>query len=174
MTDQNGAPDAAVATFGDAMHDVLMALPESERFKKAKHHLLDDLWDELQYSLIDRMSEAIEGFVRDMATRTVDAIIKGNESEVRRYLKLDGWTGRHEDTPAWGGRQDIASAHPIIHGRLHENQAIRLRREIAQAHADLIRNERIADLEDIVASLEVQVAKADAEMARMANRRDEV
>lgn len=167
MTDQNEAPDAAVTAFGDAIHDVLMALPESERFKKVKQSLVDELWDELQYGLIDRMSGAVEGFVRDMATRTVDAIIRGNEAEVRRYLKLDGWTGRHDDKPAWGAREDVASAHPVIHGRLHENHAIQLRREIAQAHADLIRNERIADLESIVASLEAQVAKRDAEIERL-------
>ena len=64
----------------------------------------------------------------------------------------------------------MAEQHPIIHGALHENGAIALRKNIAQAHADLIRNERIKDLEDQVASLVAQNRQLQARLEQ-ANER---
>ena len=63
--------DKAVHEFGQAMHDALMAMPDGEVFKKAKSNMMDDLWQEMEYSVIDRMSETIEGFVRGMAGRVI-------------------------------------------------------------------------------------------------------
>ena len=151
------APDVNVAAFGEAMHDALMALPDSERFRKAKQALMDEIWLDLEYSVIGRMPEVVEGFVRDMASRTVKEMLEGRDDQVRRYLSLDGYTGREH-------------RHEVIHGTLFEAGAIALRKKIAQAHADLIQNERIKDLEAQVASLVAQVCKKDAEIERLRER----
>lgn len=144
-------PDANVEKFGEAMSDALLALTGDERFKKSKRSFLDNLWDDIQYSVIDQMSEQIEGFVRDMAERTVESMLRGQDDQVRRYLGLDGWTGRE-------------GSHEVINGRLFETGALELRKQIAQAHADLIQNERIKDLEAQVASLVEQVNQKEREI----------
>lgn len=163
--------DKAVHDFGEAMHDCLMGLPENDRFKKAKQNLLDDLWQDVEFGVIDRMSETIEGFVRGMADNVVNAIIEGREDQMRRYLKLDGYTGRHEEKPAWGRPKDISEQHQVIHGELFEGNCIAIRRKMAQAHAGLIQNERIKDLEDQVASLVAQVRKKDQIIEQMRDER---
>lgn len=162
--------DDAVESFGKALNDYLMDLPEQKAFKKAKASLLDDLWQDMEYGVISRMSETIEGFVRDMAGKVVEEILEGRDDQMRRYLKLDGYTGRHEESPTYGRKKDVSEAHPVIHGKLFETGAIALRKKMAQAHADLIQNERITDLEDQVASLVSQVAKKDMEIEGLRNR----
>lgn len=167
MEKETGKFDQEVSEFGKAMHDFLMQWPDSEAGKKTKQAILDDLWQEIEYGVIDRMSETIEGFVRNMAQKTVEEIIKGRPEQVRRYLKLDSYTGRYTSHNAWGRENDLSDAHPVIHGNMHENHCIQIRREIAQAHADLIQNERILDLEDQVNSLVEQVREKDAEIQRL-------
>jgi hypothetical protein len=162
--------DKAVSEFEQAMHDCLMEMPERDAFKKAKANMLDAIWEDIEYSVIDRMSETIAGFVRNMANRVVEEILEGREGQMKRYLKLDGYIGRHEENPAFGPKRDISEAHPVIHGSLHENSCIAIRRKMAQAHADLIQNERIKDLEDQVASLVAQVNKKDAKIEALRER----
>ena len=162
--------DTAVRDFGDALNNTLIDLPNSDRFTKAKANLLDEIWEDIEYSVIGRMSESIEGFVRGMASRVVEEILEGREDQMRRYLKLDGYTGRHEEDPTWGRKRDVSEAHPVIHGQLFEGQCIAIRRKMAQAHADLIQNERIVDLEDQVASLVDQVSKKDRLIEELRDR----
>lgn len=162
--------DKAVHEFGNALHGFLMDLPNNDRFKKAKSNMMDDLWQEIEYGVIDRMSETIEGFVRGMAGRVVEEILEGREDQMRRYLKLDGYTGRHEENPTYGPKKKVSEAHPVIHGDLFEGNCVSIRRKMAQAHADLIQNERITDLEDQVASLVAQVAEKNIEIERLRDR----
>lgn len=154
---KDSPPDAAITAFGDVMERAIYEMQESERFKKSKQGFLDALWDDFAYTIIDQMPERIEGFVRDMAQRTVEQMLEGREDQMRRYLGCDGYTGR--------GRE-----HSVIHGTLFEHNPILLRKKIAQAHADLIRNERIADLEDQVASLVRQVNEKDEIIERQRTR----
>lgn len=154
IADEGAAPSSDedkdyAAKFGDALFDSLIHINDDARFQKSKQTFLDGIWDDIQYSIINNMTEALEGLVRDMADKAVDAMLKGQPKEVARYLHLDHWTGRDRE-------------HPVIHGRLHENHALQLRRQIVEANADLLQNERIKDLESVVASLERQVVEKDA------------
>jgi len=162
--------DKAIEDFGQAMCDSLMDMPNRDSFKKAKAHLLDEMSEAMQYDVIDRMSETIEGFVRGMAGNVVEEILEGRDDQMRRYLGLDGYTGRHEENPASGRKKDVSEAHPVIHGELFEMGAIELRKKMAQAHPDLIKSERITDLEDQVQSLVAQVAKKDLEIEALRER----
>lgn len=162
--------DKEVEEFGQALNDFLMQWPESDEGKKTKQKVMDDLWQEMEYGVIDRMSETIEGFVRGMASKVVEEILEGRPDQMRRYLKLDGYTGRYTEKNPWGKSQDVADAHPVIHGELHEGHCLAIRRKMAEAHKDLIHDERITDLEDQVKSLVAQVRKKDAEIDALRDR----
>lgn len=127
--------------------------------------------DDIMYRLKDDMAPNLVSFVEEMAQRTVECLLEGNADQMRRYLSCEkrdsdgqyiGWTGRF-NPGAWGARQHVVDQHPIIHGKLFEQGCVRLRRDIVNAHADLLKNERILDLEDQVRSLVEQVNKANAE-----------
>jgi hypothetical protein len=143
----------------DELRDQLKAVLEagiSDEAMKPIQRQIDnicrDVEDTIFYRVKDELSVNLSAYVVDMAKRSVEAILAGNESELRRYLscEINGWTGRDHK-------------HPVIHGRLFEAQPIELRRKIVEAHRDLIANERILDLEDQVKSLVQQVNKITAE-----------
>lgn len=140
-----------------------------KRLKKEVQGLLDEIEGDIEYRLKDALAPMLAGYVEDMCIRAIDAILQGNESEIRRYLHCEQncHTGRSTDTYA---DRDIARQHPIIHGKLHENSCVALRHMIVDAHRDLIASERIVDLEDQVKSLVAQVNKAEAERQGMWER----
>lgn len=150
--------DKAVDDFANAMHETLMSMPDDDRFKKAKQAFLDNIWQDMEYSIIDNMSETVADFVRSMSAKVVGEILEGREDQMRRYLNLDGYTGRDME-------------HKVIHGTLFETGAIALRKKMAQQHADLIQNERITDLEDQVKSLVSQVNERDIQIEAMRKER---
>ena len=116
------------------------------------------------------LADYLVGYVEDMAKRTVESILQGNEQQMRRYLSCDvhGYTGRSDWSGAkWFAARKIDEAHPVIHGRLHEHSQLALRRDLVNAHRDLIASERIKDLEDQVKSLVAQVNKANEEKDAM-------
>jgi len=136
--------------------------------------------DDLMYRMKDDLAPNLVTWVQEMARRTVEALLEGgphSEDQMRRYLSCDkrdedgkyhGWTGRF-DPEGFGSRNQI-DQHRIIHGELHESGCIRLRRDIVNAHADLLKNERILDLEDQVKSLVLAHNKAVAEKDDMWRR----
>lgn len=133
-----------VELFADTFSKAVESLEDNKRFKKAKSEFLDRIWEEFLYDVIDQIPDRLESLVRDMANNAVKALLEGDEASLRRFLKLDGYTGRDRD-------------HPVIHGTLFETGPIALRKQIVQAHAELIERERIKDLEDQQASLVSQV-----------------
>lgn len=140
-----------------------------KHLKKQVQSFCDEIESDIEWRLKDALAPMLAGWVHDMTIRTIDAILQGNENEIRRYLHCEqrGYTGRSTDTYA---ERDIARQHPIIHGKLHENSCVALRRRIVDAHRDLITSERILDLEDQVKSLVAQVNKANAEREAMWER----
>lgn len=54
----------------------------------------------------------------------------------------------------------------LIHGRLFESGGLALRRQIVDAHAELLKNERIKDLESVVDGLSQQIRKIEADLER--------
>ena len=134
--------------------------------------------DDIMYRLKDDMAPNLVSFVEDMARKTVECLLEGNADQMRRYLSCEkraddgqyiGWRRRF-NPGAWGARQLVVDQHPIIHGELFEQGCVRLRRDIVNAHADLLKNERILDLEDQVRSLVEQVNKANREREGMLDR----
>lgn len=124
--------------------------------------LADDMVSSFQYEIQDNMAENLSYHVKEMAGRAVEALLAGNESEMVRWLSCDkrGYTGRSD---GYHTNRPIEAQHPVIHGKLFEQGAVALRKAIAEAHRDLITNERIADLEDQVRSLVAQNNKLERE-----------
>lgn len=105
-----------------------------------------DLASELKYDLKENLAYNLAGWVQQMANQAVGAILAGNEDVLRKCLSCreDSYTGRDKN-------------HPVIHCKLFETGALELRKRIVDAHPDLLKNERILDLEDQVGSLVEQV-----------------
>lgn len=154
----------------------------SESAVKALAKKVDDITcfieDDIMYRLKDDMAPNLVSFVEEMARKTVECLLEGNADQMRRYLSCEkrdndgqyiGWTGRF-NPGGYGARQHIADQHPVIHGELFEQGCVRLRRDIVNAHADLLKNERILDLEDQIRSLVEQVNKAKREKEEILER----
>lgn len=133
-------------------------------FNKQIKDLSAEFEESLMWSLKDNLAYNLSAWTVDMAERAVEQLLLGNEDQMRRYLSCDkrgpdgnyiGWTGRSD---GYGN-----PSHSVIHGRLFEQGALALRKQVAQAHEALLRDERIRDLEDQVKSLVEQVNKANAE-----------
>lgn len=131
-----------------------------------------DIESDLEYRIREDLAPNLARFVEDMAKKTVTAILEGNEDQMRRYLGCEhgAWTGR-SDSPEYGRKRAPEEWHPVIHGKLFETGAVALRHGIVAAHADLIANERIKDLEDQVMSLVAQVNKEKEKFERFRESR---
>lgn len=136
--------------------------------KKKVEDILYEIETDVDYRLKEDLAPNLVAFVSDMAKRTVEAILDGNQDQMERYLGCERghWTGR-SDSPEYGRKRDISEWHPVIHGNLFETGAIALRKKIVEAHRDLIESQRILDLEDQVASLVAQIRKQNAEIERL-------
>lgn len=138
-----------------------------KEIEKLKHSIADDI----EWRIKDELAMQLTGWVEQMAERAVEAMLAGNEAEMRRWLSCDkrgpdgkyiGWTGRSD---GYG-----SPSHSVIHGRLFEQGALLLRKQVAQANEALLHDERIRDLEDQIKSLVEQVNKAEADKERMWER----
>lgn len=138
--------------------------------KKKLRDTLQEIEDDIEYQLTSNLVNHIGAFVAEMAGKVIQAMLDGNEDEMRRYLSCDraGWTGRSDS--AYWTRKDPAEWHPIIHGKLFEHGGIALRGKLVAAYPELLKNERILDLEDKIKSLIAQVNKTNAEKDAMWER----
>lgn len=131
-----------------------------------------DIEGDIEYRLKEDLAGNLSCYVADMAEKVVKAILEGNEDQMRRYLGCEHghWNGRSDGAHGYGRKQTDAEQHPVIHGKLFEQGAIRLRKDIVAAHSEMIVSERILDLEDQVKSLVAQVNKAIFEREKMWER----
>jgi hypothetical protein len=139
------------------------------KLKQKARDIFQDALDDIEWNLKQDLAHNLAAYTAEMAHKTVDALLAGNEDEMRRYLSCEAgrWNGRSGDHNYY--KQDIARQHSVIHGRLFET-GIELRAKIVAAHRDLITSERVLDLEDQVKSLVAQVNKLDAEKQQLIQR----
>ena len=125
-----------------------MVAKASKKFKDA----CADVECELEYSIQSDLSYNLASWTHRMFEQAVEAMLKGDEESMRRCLhckEVDD-SGRDQN-------------HPVIYGKLFETGAIELRKEIVDAHAELLKSERILDLEDQVKSLVAQVNRLESD-----------
>lgn len=138
--------------------------------KKATDDILCTIEGDLDYRLKDELAPNLSSFVVEMAKRTVEMLLAGNEDQMRRYLGCErGHYNGRSDGDTWRPRP-IHEWHSVIHGKLFEQGHLAVRKAIVEAHADLLKNERILDLEDQVKALVEQVNKANSEREKMWER----
>jgi len=160
--------DAATEAFTDALEDGKRASFEDPRWERVQK-MLKDAATEFEEALLWRLREDMPGHLsavaRDAASKAIEAVLNGDEQELRRWLSCDSgaYTGRAGE--GYYARSQ-AEAHPIIHGKLFEQGAVLLRKRIVDAHAELLKNERILDLEDQLRSVTLQYKKLYDERER--------
>jgi len=142
----------------DALQSALTDEMVAGATKKCKDAIAE-LESELECSIKSDLAYNLSSWTYRMAESAVEAILNGDENAMRRYLSCQD--GRYN------GRD---GEHPVIHGKLFETGAIKLRKQVVDAHPELLKNERILDLEDQVKSLVAQVVKLEAEKRELWER----
>jgi hypothetical protein len=121
--------------------------------------LFRDAADKVEWWLKDDLADQLMYYVQEMTDRAIESMLSGNEEMFRRYLGCEkyGYTGRDRGSD-------------VIHGRLFETGGIQKRHELVDAFADLLKNERILDLESHVKGLTELVNKKDRETELLRER----
>ncbi len=164
--------DAAIAAGADPsdirqkMSEVLeQGFSESvvASLKKKVSEIIYDIETDIEFRLKEDMSWNLAVWVQSLADKTIEALLRGDDAMMRNYLKAseNHWTGRDRGNSPLG---------PVIRGTLTEYDPILLRKQIVEAHADLLKNERILDLESQVAALVKQVNSLEHDKARLGER----
>ena len=133
------------------------------KVKKQVSDALTDAIDNLEWSLKDDLANNLAWHVQDQFRRAFEAMLKGNEREFRRYISADpsGFTGRD---------MNLIS---VIHHRLFESGPLELRRLLCDAYPDLLKNERILDLEAQVKALVEEMNKMGERNASLIDQLNE-
>jgi hypothetical protein len=170
MMDDDDDPDAELETalggpetIGYAVRYAMAKVLEKgltdrtmEHVKKQLKSVLDDIESDIDFQMKENIAGNLSHFVCDMANKVVAALLAGDEKLMRQYLSCEeyGYLGRNHTT--------------VIHGKLFESSPIEIRRKIVEAFPDLLKTERILDLESQVEALvkEVNREKARAEEIR--------
>lgn len=123
-----------------ALEDALSSI-SLEKFKRKINDAYADIEYDIDYELKERMQYNLSYYVVDMTEKAINSILDGNEEALRRYLScaLTSYSGRDNTK--------------IINGSLFEHGGMALRKKIVDAYPDLLKNERILDLESQVSHL---------------------
>jgi hypothetical protein len=121
-----------------------------DKFKKDMLKISDSMIEDIEYTIRDNLAYNLNSYIQYEVNRIINRILDGDYHEMIRQLKCD--------TNSYNGRSDgftfvNTDLHPIIHGKMHEEEYIALRRKILEKHKDLIVDQRILDLQDQVSSL---------------------
>lgn len=125
----------------DEIRDALNTIiPDADmaKLEKQAQAIADEVASTVEYNIKENLAEWLADHVRSNAEAAIEAILAGNEHEVRRRLSLkpESYYDGREFQP-WFNTSS----------RLHESGPVELRRKIVEAHRDLIADARIADLE---------------------------
>lgn len=166
---------ARPTTLSEELNAQLSAGISDDTFKtitKKVDDILEQAQDDLVYRLKDNLADHLTTWVEEMAQRTVEQLLAGNEHQMRRYLGCDKgqWSGRSTEDSGWGRKRLPEEWHSVIHGRLFEQGTLALRKQIVDAYPELLKSQRILDLEDQVMSLVAQVVKLNREKEELYER----
>ena len=118
----------------------------------------------------DRLEEYASEYLSENAARRagefLERVLKGDDDAAMALLG-DKHGGNRYRSCGYDKGKPWAN---IIHGKLFLSGGMELRRKIVEANVDLLRNERIADLESIVDGLTQQVREVSAELERCRER----
>jgi len=98
----------------------------------------------------------------ERAKDLLDAVLKGDEQAAAALFEC-GDSGRYIQIGYDKGKPYACS----IHGKLHLTPVQKLRQALVEKHADLLKNERILDLESQVEGLRLQIVKANKRLEEL-------
>lgn len=130
-----------------------------EKLRKSLNDAFDELYENYEYRVKEQLAVNLADYIQQMADRSIKSMLEGNESELRRYLTCE--------VGVWNGRD---REQPMIHGKLFVPECFELRRQLVDAHADMIKSERILDLECQVRSLVEQNNNLEAKVKELLER----
>ena len=147
---------------GDAIQSLVekaLSGDAEKHLKKMCQDITDDIYGYIEYQLRDDLTANLASLVQQMVDKAITALLNGDEELMRQYLACQeyGYTGRQ-----------VMERSIVIHGILQEHEPLVLRRKLVDRYADILKTERILDLEAQVAALvtEVNCQKADIEQVR--------
>jgi hypothetical protein len=113
--------------------------------KKKLDDELTPIWEAAVDAVIEGAAESVSRVAADRATRYLNAVLAGDEKAAHELFGLTGFDGRRAERP-------------VIHGKIFEADPVKLRRQLVEAHPDLLKDARIADLEILLEEARKQVA----------------
>ena len=128
----------------------------TKQIKDIAETVLDDEFARLE----DYAAEYISQLAAWRAEKFLERVLNG-DIDAAKYLLQSNCSRYRNDCTPWAN---------LIHGTLWQTDAMKLREQIVAAHADVIRNERILDLESIVDGLTKQVRELTASLDAMRDR----
>lgn len=114
--------------------------------KKTLDDELAPIWEAAVDAVIEGAAESVSRVAADRATRYLNAVLAGDEKAAHELFGLTGFDGRKTELP-------------VIHGAIFEAKPVELRRKLVEAHADLLKDARITDLEILLEAARRQVAE---------------
>lgn len=128
-----------------------------DKIKREIECLIDDEFDRLEEYASNFISEK----AAERAERFLSRVLNGDEEAAMALLG----SANNIDRVRLSGIDAGKPWASIYRGRdIFETDGIKLRRKIVEAHADILRNERIADLESIVEGLTQQIVELNAKL----------
>ena len=117
-------------------------------------NLAYELHDQLHRGLEESLASDINAEAANRAERLLLKVLKGNEDAAKALFKC-GNDGNRRKAYGPTGRPWAQ----VIHGHLYQSSAVELRSAIVEAHSELLKDERIKDLEAAVEGLSAQLKK---------------
>ncbi len=133
--------------------------PRFAAMQKAARKLADEFIETATWHVQDNLVPHLSYEVARWTEGAVRALLAGRQDTFRHYLSCQtsyGFTGRERFYLN------------------HEGEFVAMRRKLAEAAPDLIRNERIADLEAIEAGLRKEIEERDRTIERLQKRLDDL
>lgn len=121
--------------------------------KKKLDNELNSVWEFAVDEIVAGSPGAVSWIAADRAKKFLEAVLAGDEKAANNLFGLYGFDGRKVERP-------------VIHGRVFEAKPIELRRLLVEAHPELLRNARIADLEALLEGARQQVISLEADLNR--------
>ena len=132
------------------------------RFRKALEKVFQEVFNEHHDWLESNAPANIQGAAVERARKLLAAVLEGDEEAASALFEC-GDSSRYKQIGCDEGEPWACS----IHGNLHLPSAQKLRQAIVEKHADLLKSERILDLESQVEGLRLQIVEANERLEKL-------
>lgn len=122
--------------FDEKMDKIVEGYDLSKFSEKIKSVMLD-VEEDFRYSIKEELAIDLSDFVRKMAEDAITSLLKGDENMFKSYLSCqkNQYNGRKIERPVG------------YNGHIFESDPLALRKKIVNDYADILKTERILDLE---------------------------